>query len=236
MLSLVSTPLLSPDRIEVNSQVQRLIDGRIPPEEFSYLSAARDRGEYGRQAMRKLADGAAQAQSPKIATAAADALKGQYHDWGPRVTSQERSPAKPANLQAYPPGSPVPDAWWRYAAAENPYEADRCVRAEQAAADNPALNGSRCWLIHADITGLGNDDLVLYVPPRPDASAGGYEAFLSYQKLGNDTWRLVSSKSNRKSESGPEVDIGSALAQGQVHTEPRQDRDLIVGGRRLPLR
>ncbi|MCH3783079.1 hypothetical protein LZB85_09595, partial [Campylobacter jejuni] len=88
---------------EVNSQVQRLIDGRIPPEEFSYLSAARDRGEYGRQAMRKLADGAAQAQSPKIAPAAADALKGQYHDWGPRGTPQERSTAKPANLQAYPP-------------------------------------------------------------------------------------------------------------------------------------
>lgn len=30
--------------------------------------------------------------------------------------------------------------------------------------------------------------------------------------------------------------MGGALAQGQVHTEPRQDRDLIVGGRRLPLR
>ena len=98
------------------------------------------------------------------------------------------------------------------------------------------MGGARCWLIHADITGLGNDDLVLYIPPRADASAGGYEAFLTYQRLGDDTWGLVSSKSNRKSEHGPDVDIVNALAQGQVRTEPRQDRDLIVGGRRLPLR
>ncbi|WYX07735.1 hypothetical protein WJ973_27100 [Achromobacter xylosoxidans] len=47
---------------------------------------------------------------------------------------------------------------------------------------------------------------------------------------------MVSSRTHRTSESGPEVDMGGALAQGQVHTEPRQDRDLIVGGRRLPLR
>ncbi|CUI27475.1 Uncharacterised protein [Achromobacter xylosoxidans] len=239
MLALVNTPLLNPDRIEVDSQVQRLIDGRVPPEEFSYLSAARDRGEYGRQAVRRLADGAAQAQSPKIAIAAADALTGKYYDWGPRQSGLAASLTKPDSLQVHPAGGVVPDAWWRYAATENPFELDRCVSAEKAAADdpsNPVLAAARCWLIHADITGPGAADLVLYVPPRADATAGGYETFLTYQGLGKDGWRVVSSRTHRTSESGPEVDMGGALAQGQVHTEPRQDRDLIVGGRRLPLR
>ncbi|NMU93384.1 DUF4153 domain-containing protein, partial [Achromobacter ruhlandii] len=239
VLALVSTPLLSPERIEINSQVQRLIDGHVPPEDFSYLSAANDRGEYGRQAMHKLAAGAAQAQSPRIAVAAADALKGKYYDWGPRKSSLAASLIKPDSLQVYPAGSPVPDAWWRYAAEQSPFDLDRCVNAEQAAAASPAdpaLQGARCWLIHADITGPGVDDLVLYVPPRADAGAGGYQTFLSYQRLDENTWRVLSSKTHRGKEGEPDVDIAGALAQGQVHTEPRQDRDLIVGGQRLPLR
>ncbi|WZB75057.1 hypothetical protein WJ972_34515 [Achromobacter insuavis] len=98
------------------------------------------------------------------------------------------------------------------------------------------MNGARCWLIHADITGPGADDLVLYVPPRTNASTEGYQTFLSYQRLDENTWRVLASKTHRRAEGDPDVDIGGALAQGQVHTEPRQDRDLIVGGRRLPLR
>ncbi|OCZ55607.1 DUF4153 domain-containing protein [Achromobacter xylosoxidans] len=239
VLALVSTPLLSPERIEIDSQVQRLIDGHVPPEDFSYLSAANDRGEYGRQAMHKLAAGAAQAQSPRIAVAAADALKGKYYDWGPRKSSLAASLIKPDSLQVYPAGSPVPDAWWRYAAEQSPFDLDRCMNAEQAAAaspTDPALQGARCWLIHADITGPGANDLVLYVPPRADAGAGGYQTFLSYQRLDENTWRVLSSKTHRSKEGEPDVDIAGALAQGQVHTEPRQDRDLIVGGQRLPLR
>lgn len=239
VLALVSTPLLSPERIEINSQVQRLIDGHVPPEDFSYLSAANDGGEYGRQAMHKLAAGAAQAQSPRIAVAAADALKGKYYDWGPRKSSLAASLIKPDSLQVYPAGSPVPDAWWRYAAEQSPFDLDRCVNAEQAAAaspTDPALQGARCWLIHADITGPGANDLVLYVPPRADAGAGGYQTFLSYQRLDENTWRVQSSKTHRSKEGEPDVDIAGALAQGQVHTEPRQDRDLIAGGQRLPLR
>ncbi|WYX49219.1 hypothetical protein WJ977_18085 [Achromobacter xylosoxidans] len=82
---------------------------------------------------------------------------------------------KPDSLQVHPAGGAVPDAWWRYAATENPFELDRCVSAEKAAADdpsNPVLAAARCWLIHADITGPGAADLVLYVPPRADATAG----------------------------------------------------------------
>ncbi|WZB75058.1 hypothetical protein WJ972_34520 [Achromobacter insuavis] len=119
--------------------MQRLIDGHVPPEDFSYLSAAKDRGEYGRQAMHKLAAGAAQAQSPRIAVAAADALKGQYYDWGPRKSGLAASLVKPDSLQVYPAGSPAPDAWWRYAAAQSPFELDRCVNAEQAAAASPPI-------------------------------------------------------------------------------------------------
>lgn len=239
MLALVSTPLLSPERIEISSQVQRLIDGRVAPEEFSYLSAANDRGEYGRRAVHALAAGAAQAQSPRIAIAAADALKGKYYDWGPRKSGLAATLVKPSSLQVHPAGSPVPDAWWRYAAKQSPFELDRCVNAEQAASAapaDPALNAARCWLIHADITAPGADDLVLYVPPRVDANTTGYQTFLSYQRLGEDTWRMVGSKTHRKAEGEPDIDIGGALAQGRVHTEPRQDRDLVVGGQRMPLR
>lgn len=69
-----------------------------------------------------------------------------------------------------------------------------------------------------------------------DILAAGYEAFLTHQQLGEDAWRLVPSKIRRKSEDDPDADLGSALARGEVHTEPCQDRDLIVGRQRLPLR
>lgn len=235
-LTLISTPFLSPDRIAIESQVQRLIDGSSPASEFRYLATARDYGQYGRQAMQKLADGAADAQSPKIALAAARALKGEYYDWGdrPRVAARSAPPPQPS-LQAYPAGKPVPDGWWAAAVDANPYEADRCVRMEQVAEKDPTQASSRCWLIYADITGDGADDLVLYVPPRTQASPGGIETFITYTQSSDGSWLKLASKNHRRTDASPESDIGRALAQGEVRTEPRQDRDLIVGGQRLPL-
>lgn len=234
-LALVSTPLLSPDRIAAESQVQRLVDGLVPPHEFPYLGIVRDHGQYGRQAVRRLADGAAQRHSPKIAQAAAQALLGRYYDWGTRQGAA-LPPSKPPRLKAYPAGAPVPDSWWRVAVDANPYELDRCIKAEKAVADDPAQERARCWLIHADITRAGADDLVLYIPPPAEAESGGRDTFITYRAEDNGAWERMHVSTHRRTADDPQEDIGRALAEGRMRTEPRLDRDLIIGERRLPLR
>jgi hypothetical protein len=237
MLAAVQTPLLSPDRLTVDSQIQRLVDGRVPPGDFRYLSMARDHGDYGRHALQRLADGAAQAQSPEIAIAAELALKGNYYDWGdPRRTGSRiaKSPAMPT-FNVYPAGSAVPEGWWAAATLSAPFQTSNCISADQAASKDAAAAHRRCWLIHADVTGAGANDLVLYVPPRTFTEADGYEEFITYTQDPDGTWRRVGAQSQRWTEDRQPNDIGNALAQGQVSTQPRTDRDLIVGGRRLPL-
>lgn len=237
MLAGVQTPLLSPDRLTADSQTQRLIDGTVPPGDYPYLSMARDHGDYGRHALQRLAYGAAQAQSPEIATAADLALKGHYYDWrDPRRSGSKTAqpPAMPA-LNVYPAGSPIPDGWWAAATISDPFQTNHCISADQAATKDPAAASRRCWLIHADITSVGAHDLVLYVPPRQFTERGGYEEFITYTQDRDGTWRSVSNQSRRWTEDRQPNDIGNALTQGQVHTEPRPDRDLIVGGQRLPL-
>ena len=73
------------------------------------------------------------------------------------------------------------------------------------------------------------------MPPRQFSERGGYEEFITYAQDRDGTWRTVSNQSRRWTEDRQPNDIGDALTQGQVHTEPRPDRDLIVGGQRLPL-
>lgn len=236
-LALVNTPLLSPDRLTADSQTQRLIDGQVPPGDFPYLSMARDHGDYGRHALQRLADGAAQAQSPEIAAAAALALKGNYYDWGNPRRSGARTaepPAKPT-LKVYPAGSPVPDDWWAAATVSDPFQTRNCIDADEAATKDPEQDFRRCWLIHADITRAGADNLVLYVPPKEFTGNGAYEDFITYAQNSDGKWRSLGTQSRRWTTDRQANDIGNALAQGLVRTEPRTDRDLIVGEQRLPL-
>lgn len=236
-LTLVQTPLLSPDRLTADSQTQRLINGDVPPGDYPYLSMARDHGDYGRHALQRLADGAAQARTPEIAAAAALALKGNYYDWGnPRRDSAGRAepPPMPA-FKIYPAGGQIPDDWWPAAADANPFQTRNCVDADESATKNPEQDFRRCWLIHADITSAGADNLVLYVPPWEFSGNRAYEEFITYARDADGKWRSVGSQSRRWTADRQANDIRNALAQGQVHTAPRTDRDLIVGGQRLPL-
>ncbi|EJO30625.1 hypothetical protein QWC_15094 [Achromobacter marplatensis] len=242
LLLAINTPLANPLRLTAESQLRRIVDGRLDPERFSFHAMGKDYGHWGRDALQQLADGAANARDPQIALAAAQALKGSYYSWDDVKRANGQPPAAdpaPAPVPAFattPAGRAIPDAWWNALRDDSPGRAKLCSPpdTQNTAATQP------CRLIFADLTGDGVDEIILYIPPR-DAEPGTGEQFIAYVSDAPQSWhqlgwlRAESFEQAMDDATGVQ-DIGQALEQGLVRTQPRPDRDLMIGDNLLRLR
>ncbi|MDX3988225.1 MAG: DUF4153 domain-containing protein [Achromobacter sp.] len=135
LLLALATPLANPLRLTAESQFQRLVDGRKDPEDFSFHAMGRDYGVWGHDALRRLADGAANAREPRIAEAAKETLQGGYFRWdAPLDPARDQAPDLAVTLAVTPAGRDVPVAWWRTLRREHPALARACVPGAQAQA------------------------------------------------------------------------------------------------------
>ncbi|MFD4837711.1 DUF4153 domain-containing protein [Achromobacter sp. NPDC058515] len=233
LLAAIASSWASPQRLAVQSQVSRLMEGRVEPDRFRYVDMKDSHGQWGRTALQRLADGAANAQDPRIALAAADALEHRYYSWdGP--ARAPRAQAMPA-FSTYPHGRDVPQAWWAYVAEAYPHIVADCLPASGQAAPDHAP-APACQLILADISGDGEDDVILYVPRLGDQGWSRF-GFFAYNIGPAGTWRLLGRLQPEPGadESG-DMDVLAAIRQGLVRTAPREDRDLIIGDGRLRLK
>ncbi|MBB1597003.1 DUF4153 domain-containing protein [Achromobacter sp. UMC46] len=244
LLIAVNTPVANPLRLTAESQLRRLVDGRLDPERFSFYAMGREYGHWGRDALQQLADGAASARDPRIALAAAEALKGSYFGWNDvKPAAQETPAAGPAPVAApafatTPAGRAIPESWWNALRASSPSQAATC--ATPAAPATPDATASLpCRLIFADLTGDGQDEIVLYVAPRSNASSTG-ELLIAYASDGQAWsqlgWLRPESFEQPMEDATGVVDIRQALEQGLVRTQPRPERDLMIGDNLLRLR
>jgi len=99
-LSLMLSPLLSPERLAANSQYARALD-RQEESSFSYLRF--DSGEYGRARLRELAAIENQPKAAAIREAAERALKREYRWYG----SDFRDEHSAKDFHAFPAGKSV---------------------------------------------------------------------------------------------------------------------------------
>jgi len=145
----------------------------------------------------------------------------------------------PAAVPAFattPAGRAIPDAWWNALRDDSPGRAKLCSppATQNTAATQP------CRLIFADLTGDGVDEIILYIPPR-DAEPGTGEQFIAYvwdapQSWHQLGWLRAESFEQAMDDATGVQDIGQALEQGLVRTQPRPDRDLMIGDNLLRLR
>ncbi|WP_417224175.1 DUF4153 domain-containing protein [Achromobacter spanius] len=249
LLLAFNTPLANPMRLTAESQFQRLVDGRKDPQDFSFYAMGKDYGRWGHDALRRLADGAANARDPRIAVAAAETLKGSYFNWDEsRHDAADPPPVSPPPLASTPAGHDVPVAWWRLLRAEFPNEARGCAISADAQADAPtdppadaAAPTQRCQVIFADLTGDDQDELILYVAPQRSGAHRTREWFIAFTPAAGGQWRhlgyLRAESFQQPMDDMTGVDdIGEALRQGLVRTQPRTERDLVIGDQLLRLR
>ncbi|MGV2906757.1 DUF4153 domain-containing protein [Achromobacter sp. AGC25] len=244
LLLAVNTPIANPLRLTAESQLRRIVDGRLDPETFSFYAMGREYGRWGRSALQQLADGAANARDPRIALAAAEALKGSYFGWSDatpaagQASAAEPPPVAVPAFATLPPGRAVPEAWWNAMRETSPAQARTC--ATPAA---PAMPGEAaslpCRLIFADLTGDGQDEIVLYLAPQGGGSGAG-ERLIAYAAKGQ-AWQPLGRLQAESFEQPMAdvtgvVDIRQALEQGLVRTRPRPERDLMIGDNLLRLR
>nr|WP_315844595.1 DUF4153 domain-containing protein [uncultured Achromobacter sp.] len=242
LLLAINTPVANPERLTAESQLRRMIDGRLDPERFSFHAMGKDYGHWGRDALQQLADGVANARDPRIALAAAEALKGSYYSWDDvqRLNGQpsaaDPAPTAVPAFATTPAGRAIPDAWWNALRADSPGRAKLC---SPPATQNKALTPP-CRLIFADLTGDGVDEIILYIPPR-DEEPGSGEQLIAYVSDATHAWhqlgwlRAESFEQPLDGATGVD-DIGQALEQGLVRTRPRPERDLMIGDNLLRLR
>jgi hypothetical protein len=186
LLMAFNTPALDPRHVTAASQTQRLIEGRLELKQFDFPMMIASTGPYGRAALRRLAEGAANDRDPKIADLAQQALAGQYIS----ATNDLNKTQKMPSFTVYPTGRTVPLRWWSTVSRQYSNEVSGCMPASDPETD--AYTKTRatphCVLIFADLTGTGHDNLILYVPashPPPRT-----ETFRVFTQNAAGEWQL----------------------------------------------
>lgn len=241
LLLAFNTPIANPMKLTAESQFQRLIDGRKDPQDFSFYAMGNDYGRWGKDALRRLAEGAANARDPRIATAAAETLKGGYFQWDkPGQAAADAAPVDAPPLATTPSGRDVPSAWWGFLRAEFAEQARVCATPIDPPTDD-ASGTQPCQVIYADLTGDGQEEIILYVAPQQRGERRSREWFIAFAPNAAGQWRhlgyLYAESFEQPLQDATGVDdIAQALKQGLVRTQPRADRDLMIGDQLLRLR
>lgn len=244
VLAAFITPVANPLRLAAESQLQRMIDGRLDPHEFTYYRVGEDFGKWGVEAVQKLADGAANARDPRIAAVAKEALKSGYFRWADNAQQLAQDMANVPAFTTIPANTKVPASWWAYLIQTYPSQAKTCAAPAKSGASTGLSSQTaepRCQLVFADLTGDGRDDIVLYVTPPSDVQTSTVERLPIYTPDAAGEWSLrghltaISFSMDTADETGV-TNIQQALKQGLVRTQPRTDRDLRIGDNLFRLR
>jgi hypothetical protein len=214
-----SIPSLDPQRVTVESQTRRLIDGRLELAQYNFQRMASSSGVYGQAALQRLAGGAADERDPRIAPYARQALAGSNRAGAVSAVGSNTMP----RFTVYPADHVVPLKWWADVNQRFPNELLGCtVATEQPAEANAAPS---CALIFAELSGRGQDNLILYVP--------GKNTFKVFSQNASGDWRWEGLTLRVDEPDNAASTLLADIARGSVHTVPRRGHDLMIGNTRL---
>lgn len=152
---LANSPLLDPFRISVHSQLQRLADGRTPPDALDLNHLRFDTGRRGYAAAQGLRDDARFAADPERLAELERVLK-RTHRWGDHRSEAEKRRSAATTIAeartrvALAEGTPEPgDGWWRTLLDDRGLAQD-CLQPE-----------AECVLLARDLDGDGADEQLL---------------------------------------------------------------------------
>lgn len=143
VLGALFTPIASPARIAVASQMARLESAKVKAVKFDYPYLRWSGGRYGREALQQLA----QNKNADISTAAKDALNSTD-----RYMIAPASPASvAADIHVYPQGRSLPKSFLNQVWDHSDYSTPPCLR----------LVREECDAVFLDIDGDGHDEIMV---------------------------------------------------------------------------
>ncbi|GAB2895375.1 DUF4153 domain-containing protein [Paraburkholderia jirisanensis] len=207
------TPLADPDRLSVNSQVERLLSGRVRPDQFDFAFLRFRSAIYGRQALTRLAAGTDGPDAPRIRELSAKAERADDEDR--RVTWPDAA-ALAHNITSRTPGVAVPASFisndWRHA-TEYQWSLPNCL----------TVDLMRCDAYMVDLNGSGQTNVVVIGDGDNTASIFGQDAAQRWQALGQFVI-------------APDcTGVRNALADGTFKRVPPALQDIEVNGQRMRI-
>ncbi|MDE2135519.1 MAG: DUF4153 domain-containing protein [Alphaproteobacteria bacterium] len=201
------TPLADPVRLSVASQMERLKSGKVKIEAFDFNYLRWEGGRFGRDALTELG----KSKDSHVREAALAALKqaNRYTIVGSRKASPEETAAA---ITVYPKGRTLPASFLR----QDWKGTD--------AAGFPCLFGTdRCDAIITDLDGDSVDEVVLVT-----RLGSGSWAQIGEFKQDGKVWRLIGARYGFVCAGDRE-----ALIAGQFKAATPEERDILVGAKRL---
>ena len=182
-LCLVLTPWLNPENLAVRSQLARLDDGRVAPEEFDF-SMVYQNASYGRPALEALAAHSATPRDKAIALLAREQLipseRSRVHRRDEDSVTQAQLLAR---LKVLPAHATLDEGLLRQlrgVSSEPAWQLDRCHRANY-----------RCAVWKTDLNRDGRPDVLLLVEQDRVKGAMAVEAYVVEQRDGH--WQVAGS-------------------------------------------
>jgi hypothetical protein len=209
----VFTPLADPDRLSVDSQVDRLLAGRVEPGKFDYNFLRYGSARYGLQALARLQG---ETQAPDAATIRELSTRAaRQPDGGLLGTAHPNAATLALNIVSRTPGQPVPASFlskdWKRVAQK--WVLPDCL----------SLDSMKCDAYLVDLIGDHKSDVVLF----PNSGSIGFV----FDQANDGDWQLVG-----KFSIAPDcAAVRDALAKGTFQTVEPRLRDIQVNGKRIEV-
>jgi len=208
------TPIADPARISVASQIDRLKEGRIAPEEFDVTYLRFGAGRYGVNALNALKDDPAIDTALKERAVAALARTQRFGASDPRVRPDAAALA--LNIEALPRGKGLPESFRTQTWTD--LEVEQYSRLPDCLTDNQAA----CHALIIDLDRDGEDEVII--------SRAAKGSVADVFKLTDGSWQIAGKMSGEFTC----PDALAALRKGEgVATAPSPWDDVVVVQRRI---
>jgi hypothetical protein len=209
----IHSPIADPARISVADQINRLENGRTPPETFDYKFLRFNAGRYGMAALQELAGRSAGKDAGIIAQRAKQTLALQNAYQGPAQPPSTAS-SRAGNITVVQPvGQSLPDDFLRqdWSVTPQPFLMPRCLTTNAP--------NAKCEAILVDLDNDGKSEVLLFSLP-----AGAGVAF----KRTDQGWAYLGGILNVYCKG-----VREALRAGEFSIVPSLLQEIEAGGTRL---
>ena len=215
LVLLANSPVLDPQRIAANSQVERLLDGRTAHEAFDVDYLRFLSGRAGYQALAGLQDEPRVQTDEAFATRIDRALQRQYRyvPWREDAAPVIEDVAQARELIATV--GELPADWWPALVGKPAMESVGCLQP-----------GGDCVAVARDLDGDGATDVLLC------NLGAGWAVHCGLHARRGEAWASITQV---VIPGGSQDAAAAALRRGEVDVAPRRWPDLVVGGQRVPV-